>query len=353
MTTIAPLEEHVRALRTTVALVHHPVGARVLVEGRDAFDVVDALLSTDLFLRDGQLREALVLDEEGDVELDVVVGRDGESMLLLVEGGDAAHVARLVAAVAAGRDARAVDLGTTHEVVELHGPYAWELLGVWLGPDLVGLPHLAFERAGEVLVARAGKTGEYGYHVLLPRHRSAALRAALAGHAPRFAATAVGPSTLALARLENGFLDLPALAPRARDPLELQLGWRLAHGKSYRGSDALARRRSLGPRRRVTWIRAPRALAAGDAVAAEHEVVGEVVHAAWDPVTASSVGLAMLPRSVACAGIEGLEAVAPSGSRCPLRTVSPPLLLNRSLFVSPQRHAFDMRAERVLPEPWR
>src|SRR5205814_7049485 len=60
---------------------------------------------------------------------------------------------------------------SSHGLVTLNGPYAWELLALLAGPDAVGLPYQTFFHFDGGLGFRAGKTGEYGYGLLVAHDR--------------------------------------------------------------------------------------------------------------------------------------------------------------------------------------
>ncbi len=350
----ATARERAIALRTRAGYVWGAPTIYAELRGEDAFDVLDGLASADLYLQSGQAREALLLDERGDVELDLVVARQDASYLVGASGPDPRALVGLLEGASVGRAAEARSLAESHRVVGVHGPYAWELIGSWLGPELVAMPHLSCDRRGELQILRAGKTGEYGYEVLVPVAREAPLREQLLRVASDFDAIELDQGTLALAALQNGYFHAASALPRARCPLELQLGWRLSHDKRFRGSESIAHRRAEGLRRRVTWATSEHALTVGDVLVCDSEPVGEIVHALRDPVTERWLALALLPSSIAWAG-HTLRLAAPSGAAgdAPVvRTVSPPLLRNRSLFVSPQRHRYVGRAGDDFPEIW-
>lgn len=350
----ATARERALALRTRAGYLWGAPTSYVELRGDEAFDVLDGLASADLYLQSGQAREALLLDEGGDVELDLVVARQDTSFLVGASGPDPSRLARLLERACEGRAAEARSLAETHRVVGLHGPYAWELCAGWLGPELVAMPHLSCDRRGEVEVLRAGKTGEYGYEVLVPLAEEQPLREALLRLAPAYDALELDAATLALAALENGFFHASSVLPRVRCPLELQLGWRLSHDKRFRGSEAIARRRAEGLRRRVTWASSEQALSEGDVLLCDAEPVGEIVHALRDPVTERWLALALMPSSVAWAGhtLRLATGGGPAGDAAVVHTVSPPFLRNRSLFVSPQRHTYLGRASDAFPEIW-
>lgn len=348
-----PIEAELRALRGAVALA---AGAHVVclrLSGEGAFDALGHVSSADLFLQDAQMRPSLLLHEDGVPFADVYVCRDDESFFLLSEGPTAPDLIAWLRAhlpPGAGAGVTIDDLGEDHAVLSLHGPYAWELLGECLGPDLVGLPYLSFYRvpprdAGEaaMLCFRAGKTGEYGYDLLVDRRHEAGLRARLEASGRAFDLGVASLDALDQCALENGFFNIRREGRAGLTPLELQLQWRTSYARSYVGADALRARRQAGSTQRITHLVAAEPLAAGDAVLLDGAPIGALLQAGASPLRGDWVGLALLDRPYAHVGVDRY-AVARGGGLVPVRTLSPPLLDNRSLYVSPQRHGYRSRA---------
>lgn len=336
---------HSTALRTSAAQTA-PSGHFFRVVGEDAYEAVDSLVPTDLFLQEAQLRQTLLLDEAGLLLADALVGRDDDAFLLVIDGmGHEAARAWLEAHVA-GTHSRIEDLSEAHDAIGLHGPYAWELLGEWLSPDFVGMPYLSTFRNSGVLVMRAGRTGEYGYDVLIPKAASSALLERLSQIGEAFDLGAASEEDMALASLENAFFNIHREGRVLKDPLELQLKWRLSKEKVYRGHEALKGRWAAGSERRITWLTSPAPLAIGQSIELAGEVIGQVVNAQRSSILGSWVAIAVLEKRWACAGIDAFE-----GAGSPLLTVAPPVINNLSLHVNPQRHGYRERASFAFPEP--
>jgi glycine cleavage system aminomethyltransferase T len=357
------LADEMRAVRTSVALGVAPGDAAHVaclhVSGGGAFEALSRVSSAELFLQDAQMRPSLLLREDGTPFADVYVCRSDESFYLLAEGAPATDVAAHLRAHAdPGAEIEIRDLGETHEVLSLHGPYAWELLGECLGPDLVGLPYLSLYRApfagagAGVLCFRAGKTGEYGYDLVVDRRDAAALRARLEERGRAFDLGAVSLDALDLSALENGFFDVRIEGHAGLDPIELQLQWRTSYGRDFVGAEALRARRKArqtpGPARRLTHALAAAPLSGGEVIELDGAPIGTMLHGAFSPLRGDWVALALLELPYAHAGIARYVARG-AGGAVPIRTVSPPLCNNRSLYVSPQRHAFRTRDRDVFP----
>lgn len=347
------IAEAVAKVRSAVALCDAPRLACVRVQGEGAFAAVDRRSTARLRLQHAQAKQTLFLDEAGVPVADALVCRDEEDFLVLADGLPGPALASLLADGAPG-PVRCLDLAATHQVISLTGPWAWELLGEVLGPDLLGMPYLSLYRSqldgkGEVLTLRAGTTGEFGYELLAPREVAAALADRLLTRGARMGAVRVPPEALEVCALENGFFSIRREGAFGLTPLELQLQWRVALDRDFVGAAALKARRAQGPTHRTTHFTCAEQLAAGDPVELFGERVGRVLTCAKSPLRGDVVGIALLELAWAHAGIEAFT--ARRGERAvPLRTAAPPHLNNLSLYVSPLHHSFAGREAERFPQ---
>ncbi len=335
------LQRQVRAIRERAA-VSRPSPAVVRVTGEGAWAFLDRVLPCELHLREAQLRATLLLRADGSVLADVLVGAEDADFWLFVEGLDEpALLAHLGSFCEDGEDVQLAGLAATHAAIAVDGPYAWEALEAVGERGIGGMPYLSLARLdGDVRCVRAGRTGEYGYTLLVPHDAVDATLSQL-GDVVR-----VDPAALTHCALENWFFDIHAPFAARFTPLELQLQARLSRRKGdVLGMPALAARREAGGLRRTVGLRGPLGLAAGDALRLDGDVVGEVLQTApWFGASGGSIGMGLLPLRLAHPGLDVLS--VPSG---PVMTVSAPLLLNRSLLVRPSRRPPDPAS---LPDPY-
>lgn len=334
------------AVRTSVALSAQPHVRCLRVSGEGAFQAVDRVCPRELFVRDSQMMHTLMLDEAGTTAADVYVCRDDEAFILLVEErpGFSAHD-HLRAAAGPGVAIQPLD--GTHQLVSLDGPYAWELMAELVGPHVVGLPYMSFFHGEGWTCFRAGKTGEYGYALLVESARAAGLVARIQELGRPFDLGEVGLDVLDQCALENGFFNIRREGSAGLTPLELQLQWRVSRRKEgFVGAEALARHRQEPARRRLQCLIAPEPLAAGEPVSFAGQPVGTVLNAGLSPSLGAWAALAILELPFAYPGVD-LEVGAGPARRA--RTAVPPLLINRSLLVSPHRDSYHSRTARDLP----
>jgi glycine cleavage system aminomethyltransferase T len=353
--TISAVAAQVGALRSSAGLARFDHVAIVRIDGPGAFALVDALSPSPLFLREGQMRHTLLLDEDARPAADLYVCSDEEDLILLAEG---LSVADLLARIEGRRvervpaaEVRVRALDQSHVLFGVHGPYAWEVAAALVGPTVLGMPYLSLMRVGEILCLRSGKTGEFGYDFLVTRDSAADVERRLLDVGAPFDLTPVTLPALDLCALENWHFNIRTLrdTPLARPltPIELQLQWRVNYSRDFVGADALRARRAAGAAVRATFFTSLAPVAPGAIVSFEREPCGEVLAAAASPTLGVWVGTALITTRLAHPGLE-LSVAAESGAVA-ARTATPPLVRNRSLFVDPHRHSYRTRDADVFP----
>ena len=336
------LPDELRAIRTTTALCDSTHVVTLRVSGAAAFATLDSICPAALALQDTQLRPTVLLREDGTVFADAYVARDDERYFLICEGPTPTELEAWVRAHAVGADLQLERLDESHQMLSVHGPWAWELLAALLGPDVLGMPYLSFFRAQSGTICfRAGKTGEFGYDLLVPNAEVEAVRAELLKHGREYELVTVSLEALDRCALENWFFNIRAEGKAGLGPVELGLQWRLTPGKNYVGAQAVkASKRTV----RLTCVIAEGAIASGDLVMLEARALGKIITAAESHTLGKWVGAALLESSFAVPGITGLIIGAHAA-----RTSSPPVINNRSLYVSPQRHTWADRNSQEFP----
>jgi aminomethyltransferase len=335
------------AVRNSVALSRDRHVRYLRVRGVGAYDALDRVFTRELYVRDGQLSMGLLLDEDGIVFADCLLGNDGDEFFLLVEGpGWEALRAYWDCHTAGVDDVELADLDATHAVVSIHGPYAWELLARLVGPEVVGLPFQTFFHDDRFLCCRTGETGEFGYQLLVPWAAADAVWSELTALGAEFDAAEADLDVLDHCALENGFFNIRVEGRERLTPLELQLQWRTSRRKEYVGSEALWKRRQAGVERRTTHLVGEAEMAAGQAVFLGGNRIGRILNAGFSEVRGDWVALALIDLPYAIPGWTDLT-IGPSGASA--RSVSPPVVRNRSLFVDPQVHTYEGRHEDDFP----
>ncbi len=341
------LRDGILAVRSSAAMsrLHHVHMVRI--RGGGAFDAIDRIFTRDLYLRDGQMIHGLLLDEEARVFADCYLASDDQEFFLLGEGPDKHELLDYLRRHAATfADVEILDAGEGHRLIGLDGPYAWELLARLVGQEVVGLPYLTFFFFEELLCCRAGKTGEFGYVIIAPEHTADDTWERLANAGGDLRVAEVTLDVLDHCALESWFFNVRAEGRRPVTPLELQLQWRISRRKEYVGSSSLQERRKSPVAQRLTCLVSDSPIQVDDVVRHGAAVVGQVVNAGFSPVRDDWVTLALLDTEYAYPGIADFR-VGTEEIRA--RSVSPPVVNNRSLYVNPQVHSYATRHETDFP----
>jgi len=317
------MRAEIEAIRFGVALhrADHVVGIRI--SGPEAFEVVDALSPRPLYIRDGQMLPAIVLNDDGTVFADLMICADDLDWLLFLEGPSPSDALARLLPFAEGLDATcAIE---PHVMWQLHGPYAWECLADLIGPEVVGIPyltHFLLDPLSRGICFRSGKTGEFGYELWVPPDEEDPVLKALRGAAGRFDAVEVGLEALDLCALETGFYSIRHPAVQGLSVPELQLLWRVELDRDVPGMEAV--RAARHPAQRLTWVRSERPFPGG----------------LRSPLLEAWIGLRLVDRERAWPGVDLGDAV----------TTHPPLLWNRSLHIDAQKHSWASRELDDLPD---
>ena len=330
------LQDAVRVIRTGVGLVRHD-GIRVhIFDDSSDIERVETRLPMDLAIRDGQFKQGLLLDEQGRPQADLLVGLIQDKLFIVSRGLDAESVAHALGGGIAG----------DWDIFGIEGPFAWELMASWDSPGIIGLPYLgAFSPREGIHILRAGYTGEYGYLMLIRPDLSDAEWGQLGALGQAFDAKEVGLDAIQHCSLENWVFDPLRDGQHQLDALELQLRWRIDMTKEALGVDALRTHKSAGLRRRITAMSAPSSVSVGATVRADGRAIGTILATAPDLEGDTHRVLAVLDMPYAQPGIDSYLV-----DEVPCRTQSAPWVLNRSLYVNPQRHAYARRHDVVIPE---
>jgi glycine cleavage system aminomethyltransferase T len=350
-------DEEIRVVREAAGLTRMNHVACIRCTGDEALTVLARLSTRRLFLREGQMSHTLFLRDDGLPMADVYVANaeDG-GLYVLAEGPTEAELLDLVNGAARevvpGGDFACEGLARDFELLGINGPYAWEVVGSVCGPAALGMPYLSVLHFEGGMCFRGGKTGEYGYDLLISREALSGFEASLRTEGEPLGLTPVGVSALDQCALENWHFNIRTLkeTPYATPltPLELQLQWRVSYRERFVGSDAVRERLKRGIDVRATSFASATRVGSGDPVWYREHQVGEVLAAGWSPVFDKWVGVALIATRLAAPGIQAFR-VGTEGAGDPLSTLTPPLINNRSLHIDPHRHSFRTRRDDVFP----
>jgi aminomethyltransferase len=343
------LDQEVNAIRQSCALSRMDHAVYLRLSGPDAYEVADQIFPAILRLRDAQIMLTLLLRENGTTLADIQLGREDDNFLVVAEGLPADQLIDVVRErMPHGAQAEIENISETHDVLSLNGPYAWEVMSALTGPEIVGMPYGTIFRIRGWTCFRAGKTGEYGYELMVPKEESASVVAEIQEIGAKFEMREAGLAALDRCALENWFFNIRREGSVGLSPLELQLQWRISYQKDYVGAEALRSRRAAGIKQRLACFAGTGPFKAGAELYYGGRAVGKIVNADFAALRGDWVVYGVVDARLSRPGIDGFTAGSVSGPR--LRTIIPPVLNNRSLYVNPQRHSFRTRSEVTYPE---
>lgn len=347
------LATEVKALRGSVGLCRASHIAMIQVAGPDALEILQLASTQSPYVREGRVRQTLFLRDDASIFSDTFVVSLGDWFLILAEGPDERAIVDWLSSLrdrTPGKQASIRGMNDEWVVLGVDGPYAWELVAGLLGPAVLGMPYLTLLARDEVLCVRAGKTGEYGYLLLVPRSSAEAVEQKLFEIGGPLDLTLVGCEALDVCALESWHFTMRALVEtgvaRSLTPLELQVQWRVVYTRDFVGADALRARKSAGIKARVTCFTSHEPVLTGQRIRLGQLDVGEVVHACASPTLDLTVGSALITMPFAQPHLS-FSALAPVGP-IPMRTCPAFLVDNLSMRVQPHLgHGYATRGERT------
>ena len=298
-------EKEYLSLREDAGLIDWGASRVIEVRG-ESIEFLQRLLTRDVEYLAGERSVcSLVLDEAGGV-VDIVTVYGREEGILLESstgGGDRlwAHLTGL-----ADDDVVIVDRSGDLTVVGLEGPNSWKIIGRLFGEESTAMPFESMAdttlEGADVLLARTGVTGEYGYKVVTDH-----------ATARRFWEYAAADATpVGMEAVETTMLEVrqPIMQREVSDEygvIALGLGWLVDSAKeAFVGRAALmaefdrpATVRTIGFAGAVGGA----CPAAGSVVLAGGKPVGSVVHAVNSNGLGAVLGLIRIDASLAAAGL--------------------------------------------------
>ena len=330
------LDVEYRRLRTDRGLIDLCASGKFEVSGPAAVDFLDELCTRPVgFLIEERTMPALLLDEDGGIVADVILGCFDDHYLIEVWPAQRRAAWEHIAAQAHGRDGVSVrDRSEDLALYGVEGPQAHQTVQPFMEFTLAQLAYRSFctttWEGQPITIARTGVTAEYGYKILIAAEHGEALRQRLI----ELGALPCGLDALNVCRMESRFANIEEESPGATtSPFDLALQWMVDFGKDFIGKEhLLAQWNAGGLRRPVCFTAEPgTALAAGDELGCGGTTVGRISHALYSPGLDRMVGLAHVDEEYAASGLEFLT--QGDGSCTVVSTCSAPFLVPMSIGV--------------------
>lgn len=299
------LTEEYGVLRERAALLDLSGHRLIEITGPSAVDFAQRLLARDVeYLTSDRCMMSLVLDESGQV-VDQVVAFGREDGILLESSCGAGT--RLLEHLQARKEdgVEVTDRSGDLTALGLEGPYSWGVVGRLIDGELASLPFESVVDTTwddvEIVFARTGLTGEYGYQMIVPVEAAAGLWQRSLEHAQ-----AAGLDALELAMLEVRQPIPRHEATPGATVVEIGANWLVDITKDeFVGRDAVVEAfENGGGRRTVGFTGCTGVPAPGTRVQAGGQDVGEIVYAVHSVGLDATLGLARVEQDLAAAGLE-------------------------------------------------
>jgi aminomethyltransferase len=350
-------------LRRGIGLVDYSHYGKFRLDGPTALDLLNRVNLADISrLAINKMTSSLMLKGDGSVLCDAYVVNQGANYLLLTEGVAPAAVGAVLEQEGqeVGGSVQVTDRTRDLALVGLDGPYAWELLKDLIGVRILGTRYLEVveDQAIDQIplsILRAGKTGEFGYLLLVDAGNARGLWERLLAAGRDYEVQPCGYEAIELCKIENRFVNMHREGALAANALELNCRVMVDREKDdYVGREATVAAMQSGPRRRLIGLALTSeegaevpaltpgaevpALTPGAEVFSQGKCIGTLANAAYSFGLSQHIGLGFLDAGYAYVGLD--YEVQTQGMTWPVRTVSAPFILNKSLSVRPQEDSY-------------
>ena len=296
--------EEQRATREAVALYDQTSFSKLLLQGRDAIDVLQRLCANEVDVPVDKMVYTAMLNERGGFESDLTIIRQAHDRFLIVTGS--AQTTRDMNWIARHIDpsehAFVTDVSAMFSVLSVMGPKARELLAR-VSPDDLSPESLKFSHTREIDVgfarvraARMSYVGGPGFELYVPIEMTRHVYLALMAAGEELGIRDAGYYALDAQRIEAGRRAWGAEIGPDETPFEAGLGHAVKLDKpaDFIGKAALLKAQGQPLRKKLVSVvldSAAHHAWGGEALSIDGEPVGELSSVGWSPKAGACVGL--------------------------------------------------------------
>lgn len=317
------IDEHT-AVRTAAGLFDIAHMGRLKFTGPDACRFLDYVVTNDVTrLKAGDIRYALVTNQDGGILDDVLVYRFDDCYMLVVNASNREKIVGWLNQQCGGFDVQIDDLTLTHYMLAIQGPGSIDILSGFVDVDLAAMKYYSgiYATVNGVagIISRTGYTGEDGFEVVVPVESAAELWTSLMAAGASHGIKAAGLGCRDTLRLEAAMPLYGHEMDESTDPFTagLSFGVKLKAG-DFLGKDALVKTRKRNDLKiRVGLELEGRRVAREDVeVYWAKQLVGRVTSGTFSPTLQKPIAMAYVDKSCSTIGtqlhvdIRGKEAPA-------------------------------------------
>ena len=322
-------EEH-QAVRKAAGLFDIAHMGRLRFTGPDACRFLDHIVTNDVAkLQVGDIRYALVTNEQGGILDDVLVYRFESCYFLVVNASNRLKILDWIGRHQSGFDVTIEDQTQSHFMLAIQGPRALEIATPLLGTDPAGLKYYTGAETtvqGEPgMVSRTGYTGEDGCEIVVASEHGLGLWEALIAAGSEKGLLPAGLGCRDTLRLEAAMPLYGHELTEQTDPYTAGLGFGVKlKAAEFIGREAVAaaKERTDRPKRVGLELEGRRIAREHTPVFAGERQTGEVTSGTFSPTLEKSIAMAYVAPQDASPGT-ALE-VEVRGKRLPVQVVPLP-----------------------------
>jgi aminomethyltransferase len=296
--------EH-QAVRQRAGLFDLSHMGRVRFTGPDAMKlatIVQTQNVTDMPV--GRTRYALLCKADGTTLDDILISREEEGFLLVINAGNRDADVEFFKTHARGLKATITDDSERLAMLAVQGPNAQKIVETFGLKDAGTIKYYRFatfpHALGPILASRTGYTGEDGFELLFDASRAQAAWDALVVAGEAFGMIPCGLGARDTLRLEAGMPLYGHELDPTTNPYEANLSFAVSETSPSLGAAALAEVRRKGPVRRIVGLvtEGPRIPRQGCRVLCDGADVGDVRSGTLSPTLGKNIATAMVDARV-------------------------------------------------------
>lgn len=333
-----------KALRNEVGLIDLSSAGKIKVTGDDHVEFVNSIITMDIEFMDIEKSTfSLILDEDAKVIDLVTVYINEDDLLIETSPAKRQVVLEVLENFQPEEELDYVIEDVTEKlaVIAFEGPYAWKAAQAVI--DDIDITSLGFQAIAEaewnsqdIMLARVGVTGEYGYKIFLPTEKSEELYNELLNvTGDEYKITPVSQKALEIAMLEVRQPNIE-IESKGLTVLESCFEWLINFDKeTFIGYDAIQDMIDEEVPRRIVGFSADSKLTINpkDVVQVENIKVGEILQAEYNPIEDKYFGLVILEKDFAVSGLTLESVEKDSGETGEIQTISSPFIVTKSLAI--------------------
>ncbi|MCP4977527.1 MAG: glycine cleavage system aminomethyltransferase GcvT [Maribacter sp.] len=276
-----------------------------LIEGPNALELIQKVTSNDASkLTIGKAQYSCLPNESGGIVDDLIVYRVKEETYLLVVNAsniekDWNHISKYNEAI----NAEMKDISENYSLLAIQGPKAVEAMQSITSVDLSAIKFYNFvvgDFAGiaHVIISATGYTGSGGFEIYCKNSEVKQVWDKVFEAGADFGIKPIGLAARDTLRLEMGYCLYGNDITDETSPYEAGLGWITKFTKDFVNSEALAREKEHGPKRKLVAFELddrgiPRQ--GYDIVDGQGKTIGEVTSGTMSPSLGKGIGLGYVP----------------------------------------------------------